>query len=554
VARFSFVLPDGQQFSGNARRLAVSPDGATIVYVANGQLYRRPLDSPDIEAIAGTSENPALPDVSPDGRSIAYVAVDAPSQSLVIKRVPIAGGTALKVHDAGERTTPGGWTPLDASLAWSGDQILWTSPSGIMAGPAGGGTPKRLVSLDPAVEVATSARLINGGEHVLFTVRRIGVGGPEAYTLVAQSVTGRDRKVLMSAGRNGFALPSGHLVYLRGTELMAVPFDERRVEVSGDPMVLAANMTPHLAISAAGTIVYQPAVATGLRTLVWVDRRGMEEPMNLPPQTGTTLRLSPDNTRLAVASGTEIKVWNLGKATMTRLSEGGSGHWDVAWTPDGRDLLFSAGRTPTTIQILRKPADGSGAATVVTPMPGGYPNAISPDGRTLVFHRGVGELMFQTLSPLSEATPLVKGPTLNGVLSPDGRWVAYQSSETGPPEVFVRAFPDAGAGQWQVSSGGGRYPIWSRDGRELFYVNTAGRLIALPVETHSGLETGAPVALFQADFYVRGSNSRPFDVSRDGQRFVFAKTPTGDRPTVEVVTNWFTEVAAIVSGRSDSAP
>jgi eukaryotic-like serine/threonine-protein kinase len=215
---------------------------------------------------------------------------------------------------------------------------------------------------------------------------------------------------------------------------------------------------------------------------------------------------------------------------MARLSETGGGHWDTAWMPDSRRLLFSGGPAPIRGQIFFKAADGSGAATIVTPSPGGFPNAVSSDGKFMLFHRGAGELTVQPIDSSAPARSLSKGLALNGVFSPDGRWIAYQSSETGRTEIHVLAFPDAGAGRSQVSSGGGRYPLWSPDGRELFFIDAAGFLTAVTVDSQHGFSTGPPRPLFRADRYDLSANSRPFDISHDGKRFVFATQP-GRRST-----------------------
>ena len=237
---------------------------------------------------------------------------------------------------------------------------------------------------------------------------------------------------------------------------------------------------------------------------------------------------------------------------MTRLSEPSGGHYDVAWSPDSRHLLFSGGPSVVAGQIFSKAADGSGAATVLTPAPGGFPESISADGKYLVFHRGEG-LMVQPLDPPAPARPLLAGPVLNAVFSPIGGWIAYQSFETGRPEVYVHPFPEGGGGRIPVSSGGGRYPLWSRDGRELFFIDAAGFLTAVAVDSRQGFAAGPPRRLFRADQYNVTSISRPFDIAPDGKRFVFAKTaPDAERPTIQVVTNWLQEVAAKVGAQQPS--
>jgi serine/threonine-protein kinase len=552
LTRFPIVLPDGQRFTGGLRHLAVSPDGAVIVYAANGQLYRRALSEPEPQPIKGTDDSPMVPVFSPDGRSIAYGTVSG--QNFVIRTIPATGGTSVKVTDLPLASNEGGWTAADASIAWDGNQIIGVGPKGIWTVPASAGVPQALVSLDPAAEVATAPQLLDNGRQVQFTLRRVGETGAEASSIVVQTVGSSTRKILVRAAKFGAILPSGHLVYLRGTDLLALPFEARRLEVTGDPMVIATGVTAQWAISNTGTIAYQISAAVSPRTLVWVDRHGKEDPIAMPPQIGSLIRLSPDGRRLALTGGSEIRVWTFEKSTMTRLSESGVGHWDAVWRGDGRRLLFSSGSSLTAMRIIMKAADGGGAATVLTEGPdGGFPNAVSPDDRFLVFHRGAGELMLQPLDPVGPPRQLVPGIALNAVFSPDGRWIAYQSNEVGGTEIVVRAFPNTGAGRWQVSSGGGRHPLWSPDGRELFFISAAGVLTAVPVESRDGFATGPPVELFRTRPYAADSNSRAFDISHDGKRFVFMKLAAESKPAISVITNWF-ETTAGKAGGASTAP
>lgn len=554
VTRFSILLPDGQRFSGGGvRSLVVSPDGSVVVYAANRRLYRRALSDPEPQPIAGTDETPLLPVFASDARSLAYVAPDARGQNFVIRTIRAEGGTPLTIVDLKLGKEIGDWTPSDFTLAWNGDQILYTDPTGIWAVPANGGAARTLISMDPAVEVASSPQLLDDGRHVLFTLRRVGETGPGAFSVVVQAVGAKTRTVLVRAGRIGATCPSGHLTYLRDADLVAIRFDAQHLEVTGDPVVVASRVGEQFAASCTGTIAYPMAVVDGLRSPTWVDRHGREDPIAMPSQAASSLRLSPDGHRIALMSDNEIRVWTFEKRTMVRLSEGG-GHWDAAWLPDGRRLLFSAGSSLLSMQILLTAFDGVGAATILTPSPaGGFPNAVSPDGKFLIFHRGGGELMLQPLEPPGPARPLFKGIGLNAAFSPDGRWIAYQSADSGKTEVAVRAFPNTDAGRWQVSSGGGRYPLWSPDGRELFFVNSAGVLTAVTVDSRNGFATGQPVELFPTRAYVAESNSRPFDISPDGKHFVFMKLTSEAKPTINVVTNSFDEVAA-AAPRSRSGP
>jgi hypothetical protein len=201
-------------------------------------------------------------------------------------------------------------------------------------------------------------------------------------------------------------------------------------------------------------------------------------------------------------------------------------------------------------------ADGSGAATVLTPKPGGWPNTVSPDGKFLVFHT-IGifpSLMLQPIDPIGPARLIVKGPALNAEFSPDGRWLAYESSETGRTDVYVQPFPAIDTGRWQVSLNGGRQPVWSPSGRELFYVSQENVLTAVPLESGASFVAGKPVALFPAGQYTPGSTGgiRNYGVSADGKRFLVTKRPAGSA-TITVVTNWFDEVRRKVDGRPSTS-
>jgi eukaryotic-like serine/threonine-protein kinase len=329
-----------------------------------------------------------------------------------------------------------------------------------------------------------------------------------------------------------------------------VGFDARRLEVRGDPVVMASNVTSRLVISNRGTLTYEPVPpVAGPRQAVWVDRRGVEEPLDAPPSSAAGyLRLSPNNERLAMTSAGEVRVWTLAGRTETRLVEGRAAQWDATWMPDGRHLVFSTG-TQIAPEIVIRAADGSGTSTRLVAA-GGWPNAVSPDGKHLVYHVGIGTgLMVKPLDPPGEPWQLEPN-ALNGAISPDGNWIAYESRQSSPPEIHVRRFPEAQGRPLPVSSGGGRHPIWSPSGHELFYINGRGMLTAIPVALESGFSTGVPLELFSTAPYGATGNSRAFDVAKDGTRFIFTR-PSGTTagPMITVVTNWFEEVTARMPGR-----
>lgn len=216
--------------------------------------------------------------------------------------------------------------------------------------------------------------------------------------------------------------------------------------------------------------------------------------------------------------------------------------------PDGTDLAFSSGAA-SNLEILLKAANGTGDATALVDAPAGFPNSVSPDGKHLLYHVGrAAGVMVKPLDPIGDPWELTSN-AVNAVVSPDGHWVAYQSERSSPAEVVVSRFPEPGASAIPVSRGGGRHPLWSRDGSELFYIDGADQLVAVEVSLDDGFSAASPEVLFSVAPYFATANSRSYDVSADGQ-FIFAKLSGEVQPTIMVVSNWFEEVATKVGGQT----
>jgi len=314
------------------------------------------------------------------------------------------------------------------------------------------------------------------------------------------------------------------------------------------------------AIAANGTLAgVRSDTADSRRRLVWVDRNGRETPLAAPPRAYLYPRISPDGTKIAVSSiDEEYDIWmfDLAKESLTRFTFGPAAEVGAIWTPDSRHLIFSsadAALAASPKDIFRRAADGTGPTEALTQnRTGGGPQSVSPDGQWLVFFKGAFDIFVAPLQPGGEPRPLLAHPAyheVNGEISPDGRWIAYQSSESGRPEIYVRPFPDIQTGLWQISSGGGRYPMWARSGRELFYLSSEGALLAVPVESGTGFSHARAQELFDARPYFGYTVARPFDVSPDGRRFFMSRAVADDtslRPSVVIVSNWFEELKARV--------
>jgi serine/threonine-protein kinase len=537
VTRFEYALP-GQNFTRSGRRVvAISPDGSAIAYVANQQLYLRRMDRLAAEAIPGTAEDPMEPVFSPDGRWIAYFATEGTR----LKKIALAGGPPVLLAEM-----PFG----PYGVAWNAGQIIFAmsdqTDSGIYAVPEGGGEPRKLISLDSKRgEVARYPQLLDDGRHVLFTLLKSGAG-----EVVVESLDTQKRTVLASPALRGQLLPGGYLVYAAAGSLAGVPIDLQRLERTGSPTPLVAGVSTaahgQFAASRNGSLVYLPTSGTSFRTLVWVDRRGQEQPIPAAPGAYADVRLSPDGTRVAMTHEADIWVWSVATETLMRLTLTPSFEYNPLWTPDGRHVLFDSSPVGggTLVQVQRRAADGTGATEVVDDGPAGYPDTVSPDGRWLIYHTQPMVLMLLNLTR-GPARPLLetKARVFNAEISPDGRWVAYQSDETGRWEIYVRPFPAVQTGHWQVSSAGGAEPLWARNGRELFFIAGDGMLMAAPVQPGSSFVFGRPVPLFQAGQY-HVNVARNYDVTPDGKRFLMIKTAGADGkgPSLVVVSNWAEDV------------
>jgi serine/threonine-protein kinase len=526
VSRFAIPLGRGEAVvTGFQPMVALSPDGRVLVYRANRdgvtRLYRRALHELEAQPIPGT-ENATGPFFSPDGRWLGF------DSDGVLKRVSLRGGIPVVIAAA-----PGGVT----STWLSDDTIVFGSNTRrvLQRVSASGGEPEALTTLDLArgdtLHVLPEA--LPGRRAVLFTI----VAGNNRH--VASLDLDSRRIAILTEGAHARFMAPQHMLFARDGVLWGAVLDAGSSRLAGPPAPLVEgiehtdNTVLHLAAGGDGSIVYLPAGQNfqGSQRFVWRDRQGRETPIGLEPRPYTRIALSPDNTRLAFTlserGNTDIWIANLERGSMSRLTVDATIETMPTWSPDGRFVAFRSEREGPG--LFRRDAQGAGEIERLTRTDGPIhsPYSWTPDGKTLLFalFRSFGRQAIASVTPPdSTVRVLLDGEfaQLDPQVSPDGRWLSYQSDETGRFEVYVRPYPQVTGARWQVSDAGGRTPRWSPDGRELFYYDGAA-LMSVPVSPAKEFTYGSSKRLFPIDLFG-GRLGPDYEVSSDGRRFLFIVT------------------------------
>ncbi len=536
----------------------LSADGRQLFVTAmvdrREEILRRRFDQMRMEVIAGAGQGDqgtgnSRPFVSPDGRWVAY------AKQGKLRKVPVDGGP-----------------PIDLAVAdWAGGswgrngRLVYTRAynTGLWIVSEGGGDERMLTTPDTAKGELGHwwPQILPDGDHVLFTAYRTPI---ERATIEVVSISSGRRDVLFTGGVFGFYVPTGHLLYAVGETIRAVSFDLGRLAVAGPalPVVDSVAMNPTdgaaaFDVSENGTLAYLPVTSYITETEVMlVDRRGNESRALPTTDRYNHPRLSPDGGRIAVdirspSSLGDVWMFQLGRSGGTRVTAEAGRDFGAEWTPDGRELIYSSEHP--FFDLYRRAADASRPAEpLLTGVYDRYTGSVSQDGRLFAFVLSVpggAELWtVQLRGPPAPTRYFANGFNLaHPNLSPDGRWMTYDSDESGRVEVFAQSFPNPHLKRWKVSPAHGSEPMWTRGGRELVY-RKGDSVMAVSIDLQTG-RSGQPKALFGGPYPDSPGWTRPrsYDVSRDGERFLMLKLPLERvRPRINVVLNWFDELRAKV--------
>jgi Tol biopolymer transport system component len=529
----------------------ISPDGTRLVYVSQGRLFTRRLDQPNASELAGT-QGAWAPFFSPDGQWIAFFAGGK------LQKISVEGGSAITLCNA-SNGRGGSWGEDGNIIA------ALNTAGGLSRIPSAGGPPTPATDLQNGEAMHRWPQILPGGKAVLYTASTTNAF--DTANIEVMSLADQRSKTLVRGGTFGRHLPSGHLVYVSRGTLFAVPFDVDRLEVRGTPAPVldqvnynATAGSAQLDFSQTGTLIYRSGGAGGgLLTVAWLDGAGKVQPLLPKPGAYGRPSVSPDGQRLALdvteGASSDIWVYDWQRDTMTRLTFTTTALAPV-WSPDGRYIAFRA--LGAGMSVTR--SDGAGQLQPLTQSKNlQQPYSFTPDGKRLAFfEEGSGTSNDLWTVPLESDNAGLRAGKPEVLLqtpaderhpdfSPDGRWMAYSSDESGTSQVYVRAFPDKG-GKWQISNSGGTYAMWSRNGHELFF-ETLDNRIMVAAYTVKGDSFVADKPRVWSEKQLGGTVNavRNVDLAPDGKRIVAlmsVETPEAQKAQSHVIflENFFDEV------------
>ncbi len=556
ISRFSlFFRPgEGLQPTPTAGNIAVSPDGRRLVYVGPGEggarLWLRELDKLRPTPIPGT-EGAVSPFFAPDGRHLGFI-----RNGRTVRVLSLDGGPPLTLSDS-INSTAGDWG--------TDGYIYIEVDSGLARIRATGGPIEPIYSYSAERrEIGTEwPNVLPGGKGLIFRVRRAGQPSTEFDIFGMKLPRGEARPLIR--GIYARYSPSGHLLVVTADgKLLAVPFDPDKIALTGAAVAILEGLRSgpfelNMAVASNGTFVYATGGSSASTRAFWVDRAGTASPVDPswdPQGTLNSLALSADGKTIAVGVGRvgteDVWVKQLPAGPFSRITFGDTPHFRPSWTADGRSLIYITDvGTGAGLPSMSR-ADGTGPPQTLRPPGINFGQAFqSREGRWLLLRRslnetGGGDIFAMKMGDTALISLLTSAARETApALSPDGRWLAYSSDESGTSEIYVRPFPDVGSGRWQVSLNGGTAPQWARSGRELFYINGRQEMVSARVRPGRTFDVDQPEVLFQAGSYILSGSYALYDVSSDDKRFVMARSAAATEETEVILTqNWFEELRA----------
>jgi eukaryotic-like serine/threonine-protein kinase len=531
-----------------ARDIAVAPNGHTVAVVGYRESARKNVlwiyerGSQEARSLADT-EGASYPFWSADGRSLAFFADGK------LKKLQLSGGQVQTVCDA----------PSGRGGTWNKDGVIVFTP---YAGPGGdlnrvsaaGGTPTRISNLDKSRGEYNHRwpMFLPDGTHYLYMAANFsGLKGVDA--IFVGSLDSNEKRFVVDATANAAYAEPGYLLYYRDKTLLAQPFDRKRFALTGEPTTILTDIQylPQLkravfAVSDNGLLVAQGSSEAALSQPIWFDRTGKEVGLAGKPDVYGNVSIAPNGRSVAVdktdmaSLNTDVWTYELQRDSVKRLTFHPGIDADPIWSPDGARLAFDSNRQLENDLYMKNSDGAQEEESIVQDEFDKWPNDWSRDGKYILYTRG-SDLWFVTVPELKSSMFLKAVSVLrNGQFSPDGKWVAYASNETGKWEIYVTSFPES-RGKWQVSTGGGEQPRWRGDGKELFYLSSDGKMMAASVTLGAAFDARRPMALFQTTPRLPNSilDLFVYDVSRDGQRFLInTQVKQADSAPMSVVLNW----------------
>lgn len=563
VNRFSHTITADRPAENNRWNVfTFAPSGRRFAYHSNVGIYVRDLDTLETRFLPGSGNIFANPFFSPDGRFLTY----SSTRGELVR---------LSVDDNTPTTIASGLTVVNSGSWADDDTIFYNLQSAIYRVSAQGGAPELIVPRPGDDVVQDSPQLLPDGDSLLISRKARFESSWDQGEIVVRSLSTGEETVLLTGGSDASYVQTGHLVYAVGDSLLGVAFDLETLTVRGPPRELVSGLTRALALSSAnydvardGTLAYLSRLGEPMRTLVWVNRDGAETEITMQPGNYWYAQLAPDDSMAALngwtRTGRHVWIHEFERQVTRQLTFDSRQPAAPIWSPDQR-VVYNLEAT-----VARR-ADGSGVPEVLASgdRRGNIPYSFAPDGRTLLLGntdppRRTWAVSLDSNS--SEQPRLIlgsSGSAYNATISPDGRWVAYQSDETGRLEVYVRAFPDVDeGGKWSISTSGGVMPLWSRDpnSSELFFLepstnepgNFTAMRVAIDADSDAAFRHGPPQPMFERRLRLPFSQFRsPWDISRDGTRFLMIKdAPQQDAITstseVVIVQNWLQELRTLI--------